>query len=121
MDVAPDGEVTQLFPNRWSERAGAGAAIEAGSPIELPNPYYGFRLRAAEPAGQGILFAIVTEAPVSLDGLVSADRGFEAIPDAPRWLLAIGERLRDPLTAPDGTWTRTRRWSHARVDYEIVR
>ena len=121
VDVAADETVTQLFPNRWSERAGAGAMIEAGRTVEIPNPYYGFRLRAAEPVGLGILFAIVTEDPVSLDDLASPDRGFEVVPDAPRWLLAIGERLRDPLTNPDGTYTRTRRWSFARVDYEIVR
>ena len=121
VDVAADETVTQLFPNRWSERAGAGAMIEAGRTVEIPNPYYGFRLQAAEPTGPGILFAIVTEDPVSLDDLASPDRGFDVIPDAPRWLLKIGERLRDPLTSPDGTYTRTRRWSHARVDYEIVR
>ena len=63
----------------------------------------------------------MTEDPVSLDDLASADRGFEAVADAPRWLLAIGERLREPLMTKDGAWTRTRRWSYARLDYEIVR
>ena len=119
--VSADGDVRQIFPNQWSEEAGAGARIAAGSTVEIPTSYYGFRLTATEPVGQEILFAIVTEDPVSLDGLVNPDRGFEIVPDAPRWLLAIGERLRDPLTAPDGTWTRTRRWSYARVDYETVR
>ena len=52
---------------------------------------------------------------------MSADQGFESVADAPGWLLAIGERLREPLMEQDGTWTRTRRWSFARVDYEIVR
>ena len=122
VDVAADETVTQLFPNKHSERAGVGAEIRAGRPIEIPTPYYGFRLRAAEPVGPGILFAVVTEDPVSLDDLLeSADRGFEPVPDAPRWLLAIGKRLRDPLMDKDGAWTRTRRWSFARVDYEVVR
>ena len=123
VDVAADGTVTQIFPNEYSERFGAGARIEAGHTVGIPNPYYGFKLRAAEPTGQGILFAIVTEDPVSLDDLAGADRGFEPVPDAPRWLLAIGERLRDPLTLTNetGPYTRMRRWSFARVDYEIVR
>ena len=127
VNVSADGKVIQLFPNRWSEQAGAGAGVSAGRTVEIPNPYYGFTLKAREPVGQGILFAIVTEDPVSLEGLVSADRGdrgFKIVPDAPRWLLAIGERLRDPLTLTDdgtGPYTRMRRWSYARVDYEIVR
>ena len=121
VDVNADEIVTQLFPNKFSERAGAGAEIRAGRPVEIPTPYYGFKLRAGEPVGRGILFAVVTEDPVSLDDLASADRGFEAVADAPRWLLAIGERLREPLMTKDGAWTRTRRWSYARLDYEIVR
>ena len=123
VDVAADETVTQLFPNPYSERAGAGAGIRAGRTVEIPNPYYGFSLPAEEPTGPGILFAIVTEDPVSppLADLMSPTRGFVPDPDAPRWLLAIGERLRDPLMDKDGAWTRTRRWSYARLDYEIVR
>ena len=49
VDVAPDGTVTQLFPNQWSERAGKGAVIRAGRIVEIPNAYYGFRL-CGEPA-----------------------------------------------------------------------
>ena len=123
VDVAADETVTQIFPNPYSERAGAGAGIRAGRTVEIPNPYYGFSLPAEEPTGPGILFAIVTEDPVSppLADLMSPTRGFVPDPDAPRWLLAIGERLRDPLMDKDGAWTRTRRWSYARLDYEIVR
>ena len=125
VDVAADETVTQLFPNPYSERAGAGAEIRAGSTVEIPNPYYGFSLPAEEPTGPGILFAIVTEDPVSppLADLMSPTptRGFVPDPDSPRWLLAIGERLRDPLMDKDGAWTRTRRWSYAQLDYEIVR
>ena len=121
VDVDADEKVTQLFPNEYSERFGAGAEIGAGRPVEIPSPYYGFKLRAGEPVGRGILFAVVTEDPVSLDDLVSADRAFEQVADAPRWLLAIGKRLREPLMTKDGAWTRTRRWSYARLDYEIVR
>ncbi len=121
VDVAADGTVTQIFPNRWSERAGAGALIKAGRAVEIPNPYYGFSLPAREPTGSGVLFAVVTEDPVSLGDLASPEQAFEPVPDAPRWLFAIGERLREPLMSKDGAWTRTRRWSHARLDYEIVR
>ena len=50
-----------------------------------------------------------------------AEWGFKPVPDALRWLLAIGERLREPLVSKDGAWTRALRGSYARLDYEIVR
>ena len=125
VDVNAAGEVVQLFPNVYSERAhkllkraGKGDEIRAGGAIEVPAPLQGFSLPAREPTGPGTLFAVVTEDPVSLDGLVSPDRGLEVVPV--RWLLEIGERLREPQMSKDGAWTRTR-WSFARLDYEIVR
>ena len=121
VNVAANGTVTQLFPNDLSRKFGALTRVEAGRTIEIPGPYYGFEIKADEPVGPGILFAVVTEDPVSLDDLAGADRGFKVVPDAPRWLLAIGKRLRDPLMDKDGAWTRTRRWSYARANYEIVR
>ena len=43
VDVAADGTVTQLFPNRYSKRAGTGARIVADRTVEVPNARYGFR------------------------------------------------------------------------------
>ena len=118
VDVAADGTVTQLFPNVHSERAGTGAAIAPGRAIEIPNAYYGFRLVAGPPTGQGTLFAIVTEDPVSLDDLLGPNRDLRPVADAEAWLIALGERLRQPWLGEDGT--REARWSATRVPYEIV-
>ena len=121
--VDVDRKLTPLFPNWRSEEVGASDRIAAGRPVEIPDAYYGFSLTAAE-VGQEILYAIVTDDPIPFDDLVkSSERGFKVVRDAPRWLLAIGERLDEPLTlmGETGPYTRTRRWSYARVDYEIVR
>lgn len=118
VDVAADGTVTQLFPNVHSERAGTGAAIAPGRAIEIPNAYYGFRLVAGPPTGQGALYAIVTEDPVSLDDLLGPNRDLRPVADAEAWLIALGERLRQPWLGEDGT--REARWSATRVPYEIV-
>ena len=118
VDVAADGTVTQLFPNVHSERAGTGAAIAPGRAIEIPNAYYGFRLVAGPPTGRGTLFAIVTEDPVSLDDLLGPNRDLRPVADAEAWLIALGERLRQPWLGEDGT--REARWSATRVPYEIV-
>ena len=122
--VDSDRKLTPLFPNWRSEEVGASDRIAAGRTVEVPDSYYGFALTANEPVGQNILYAIVTEDPVPFDDLVkSSERGFKIVADAPRWLLAIGERLDEPLilTKKTGPYTRMRRWSYARVDYEIVR
>ena len=119
VDVAADGMVTQLFPNRFSERAGEGAAIAAGRTVSIPNAYYGFRLVASPPLGRGNAFAIVTEDPIALDDLLGPNRDLRPVANAADWLLALGERLREPLL--EATGTRQARWSAARVEYEIVR
>ena len=119
VDVAADGTVTQLYPNRFSERSGEGAAIAAGRIVEIPNAYYGFRLVASPPYGPGQVYAIVTEDPVALDDLLGPNRDLRPVANAKDWLLALGERLREPVLGESGT--REARWSAARVEYEIVR
>lgn len=118
VDAAADGTVTQLFPNRFSERAGQGAAIGAGRIVEIPNAYYGFRLVASPPLGRGNVFAIVTEDAIDLDDLLVPNRDLHPVANARDWLLALGGRLREPLLEESGT--RQPRWSAARVEYEIV-
>ena len=118
VDVAVDGTVTQLFPNQFSERAGEGTAIGAGRAVSIPNAYYGFRLVASPPLGRGNAFAIVTEDPIALDDLLGPNRDLRPVANAADWLLALGERLREPLL--EATGTRQARWSAARVEYEIV-
>ena len=118
VDVAADGTVTQLFPNRFSEQAGEGATVGAGRVVEIPNAYYAFRLVASPPLGRGNVFAVVTEDPISLDDLLGPNRDLRPVAGAKDWLLALGERLRAPWLGETGT--REARWSAARVEYEIV-
>ena len=119
VDLSPDGTtVRQLFPNHYSERAGEGAAIRAGRRVEIPNAYYGFQIAAGPPAGHGMLFAIVTEDPVSLDDLLGPNRDLRPVENARDWLLALGERLREPWLEETGT--REARWSATAIEYEIL-
>ena len=118
VDVASDGKVTQLFPNRFSELAGQGASIVAGRNIEIPNAYYGFRIEAGPPAGRGYLFAVVTEDPVSLGDLLDPNRDLRPVSNAHDWLLALGERLREPWLEETGT--REALWSATAIEYEIL-
>ena len=118
LDMAVDGAITQLFPNQYSDGAGEGSSILAGRAVEIPNAYYGFELRAGPPVGQGSLFAIVTEDPISLADLVGPNRSLRPVPNARDWLLALAERLRQPWLTETGI--REARWSMTRVGYEIL-
>ena len=61
----------------------------AGSTVEVPNAFYGFRLTAPPPAGRGAVFAIVTEDPVSLGDLLGLNRDLRPLADGQAWLLAL--------------------------------
>lgn len=119
VDVGADGNMTQIFPNQWSDRAGKGTRIEARRPVVIPNAYYGFIVRAQPPPSRHALYAIVTEDRVSLDDLTSPNRDLAYVRDPVNWLLELGSRLREPWTDEDGT--RETLWSMDRVEYEIVR
>ena len=120
VDIGPDGKLRQLFPNQWSDQAGRGTEIEARRPVVVPNDFYGFRIRARPPTGQGAVYAIVTEDRVSLDDLTDPNRDLDLapVPDPRNWLLDLGKQLREPLT--DEAGTRQPRWSMVRVAYQIV-
>jgi len=120
VDVAADGEVTQLFPNKYSDDRDVSRYLEAGKTRAFPGAADdGFELKAAPPSGSGKLVAIVTEDPVMLDDLLDPHRDLKPVVDPRAWLLSLGTRLRDPLVVGDGV--RQARWSSTIVDYEIVR
>ena len=119
VDVGADGTVTQIFPNAVSDELGIGTAIGAGQEVVIPNRFYGFSIVIEPPAGRGILFAVVTEDPVSLEDLTGPHRDFRPVADGNDWLLALGERLREPWMDED-EGVREARWSMAEAEYEIV-
>jgi hypothetical protein len=49
LDINAKGELLQLFPNRFSDKAGKSNRIVVQQPITIPDAYYGFALYASEP------------------------------------------------------------------------
>jgi hypothetical protein len=120
LDINAAQAVTQIFPNRFSERQGKGNRIFAGRPISIPDPSYGFAFTASEPVGRGTLIAIVTEDPVSLEDVAGRHRDLTVVADPQQYLRTIADRLRHPWIENDGN-TRTTTWSSAQTSYEITR
>jgi secreted trypsin-like serine protease len=125
IDINANGEVVQLFPNKYSK----GRQISANSPFSIPdNTAYSFP--AQEPAGPGRLVAIV--APPSFDAVAlvadpeQINKGFEvrANPQSQSYLMNLIEQIRIALgakgfvVAPTGSLPG---WAMGSADYEIVR
>ncbi len=119
LDVNADHELTQLFPNTFSDSQGRGDDISTNRPITIPDAYYGFELTADEPVGTGLLLAIVTEDPISLDALTGNARDLTVISDPEAYLTWIAQALRETWGDADGN--REARWPMTQLEYEIRR
>lgn len=123
------GEPTLLYPNPY----GSGL-IQAGGAVRVPDPASGFRFVAEEPAGPGLLFAVVSDRKpdaqrtLSLAGTMA--RGFVAKSsgsgvgmgagsggDSP--LVQAGKALIADLKRVLGPYGQA--WSAALLEYEITR
>ena len=118
VDVAPEGKVTQLFPNRYSEEGGASRHLKAGKPRNIPGPYDGFSFTAEAPLGRGKLVAVLAEDESTFKDLVNRHRDLETVVNPQEWLLALGIELRGPQFLK--TQTRQAKWSSTIIDYEIL-
>ncbi len=119
LDQNANGELLQIFPNRYSDKAGKTNRIAAHRPITIPDPYYGFEFRAREPVGQGQLIAIVSEDPVFLDDLLAKHKDLATVPRPNAYLGVLSQRLQQTWTG--GRFNRQARWSQVEVKYEIYR
>ena len=119
LDLNARGQVTQIFPNEFSDKAGKKNRIFANRPITIPDAYYGFQFKAQEPLGRGQLLAIVSEDPVSLDNLLAQHKDLQVINRPEMYLTALTGPLRQPWTGDP--FNRQVAWSLVKVEYEIGR
>ena len=121
LDLGDDGTLTQLFPNGHF-KGGREGRILAGSPIVVPDDYYGIHFNATSPSS-GTLIALVTNEPIEMPAAVKT-RSIEVIPREQAkqvFLPAIVAALDKPADAEKETATRAVDWSVATLRYEMVR
>ena len=111
LDVDPTGRMVQIFPNRFSERAGVPDRIRAGQTLRIPGADGGFRFSVEPPIGEGMLLAVVTEQDLQLAGLVSRHKDLAVIERPGAYLVELHEALR----AAGGT-----DWGRATREYRVV-
>jgi hypothetical protein len=122
LDLGDDGTLTQLFPNQFAKGGGREGRILAGSPIVVPDDYYGIRFNATSPTS-GTLIALVTTEPIVLPPSIKT-RSIEVIPrtEAKEVVLpALAAALEAPADADKDSATRGIDWSVATLRYEIVK
>lgn len=119
LDLDAQGQVMQIFPNEFSDKAQKGHRIAAHRPIVIPDAYYGFQFRAREPIGRGQLLAILSEDPIPVDQVLASHKDLEVIARPDRYLEALSEPLRHPWTGDQ--FNRQVSWSLIKADYEIKR
>jgi len=114
LDINADGEVTQVFPNRFS---GDDNAVRKGQAVRIPDERYGFDFRAIEPVGRGHLVAIIASEKVTPEGLLAANRDLATIADPQPYL----DQMADSLV---GAWSRESSgrplvWGYVQTPYDI--
>lgn len=112
-DVNQKGMATQIFPNEAAQKI---TPLTAGSPLTIPDAYYGFDFEA-DGAGESVLVAIVVEDPLDLSKIAPASQGLAEELDARPAIADIVGALRKTWTGD--TENRGIRWSLGTLKYTI--
>lgn len=101
LNLTDDGKLIQLYPNQFSskhetERTGL---LSAGSPLTVPDVYYGMRFNATAPS-KGYIVALVTRDRIDFGSKIKT-RAIEVIPrqEATETLTKIAEKIGTPVKA----------------------
>ncbi|MCP4699866.1 MAG: DUF4384 domain-containing protein [Gammaproteobacteria bacterium] len=119
-DINSAGSLTRIFPNPYSEAQGKQGFVKAGSVLSIPDPYYGFDFIAEEPAGKGLLLALLAEDKLSgVQALLP--KAFEQIraSKAQAVLQQLRQQLNQTILRENGV-DRPMIWSLSAVEYKIT-
>jgi hypothetical protein len=94
IDVNPEGQVTQLFPNKPAEDHGESDVVSPGDEVLIPDNAYGFDFQAAPPAGSGAIYALIIDEGLDLQPLLRAHVDLNPIADGSAYLTQLGAKLR---------------------------
>ncbi len=113
LDISPDGNIVQLYPNRFTEQDQNPGRIVAGGSIRLPGNDERYHFRAAPPLGSGVIFALVTdERSDALGSLTSRHKDLQPVAKPRAYLSELIEALR----AMDKTGRRTAKLRYTVAD-----
>ena len=116
LDIDAAENLTQIFPNDESLRAGVSPQVRPGQPVRLPGARAGFRFQAIPPAGRGLLVAVVSDERVGIERLTGRHKDLAVVPSPRAYVIEASEALRiDDAAANGGPG-----WSVGTLEYEIL-
>jgi secreted trypsin-like serine protease len=124
LDVAPDGKVTQVFPNARSLAIPTGARkssnlVAPTRALLVPdprNPYEGLEYKITPPSGEGRLIAILSKDPIQSVSVPERPVTLESNAGSDFVAQIADELLREPVIAGK---VQKREWSVAQKPYRI--
>jgi metacaspase-1 len=119
IDIGPDGNATQIFPNKRSEQMDKGGHIRGGAPMTIPDASYGFVFTANRP-GRGTLLVLVAEEDVQLSEYLSRNLNFKPMSEPRAVITEIAEKLNAPKITPDlAVPNGSHHWAFVTTPYEV--
>jgi len=118
LDINKEGELTTLFPNKYSDQRQQGY-LKVGQSLIIPDAYYGFDFEVHKQT-QGILVAILVEGDLTVVREV-LPVPFEGIKES--YAIGILQQLRQQLdkTVPNEKGIEESiRWSGIKAEYKIT-
>jgi hypothetical protein len=117
LDAGPEGDLKQIFPNRYSEATSKGGRVRANATVVIPDASYGFTFEATQP-GQGTLIALVADDATQMSD-VMGEVGLTTIGDPGALIAALASRLQEIRLVKGGGPNGRQRWSYVAVPYVI--
>ncbi len=120
IDIGPDGNPTQIFPNMRSEQTNKSGRIRSDAPMTIPDESYGFVFTASRP-GIGKLLVLVAEDGVDLSEFLARNLKFQPMSEPRAIITEIADKLNAPkitadLEVPNGS----HHWAFVTTPYEVL-
>lgn len=121
LDINANGEITQLFPNKYANPSALGL-IGARETTLIPDAGYGFQFRAQPPLGTGHILVLVAPVDFPVNKLVSPeeiDKGFEAKPAPAAFAYSLLDAIANVALAEGALPDSWEGWAIAEASYVI--
>jgi len=124
IDINPQGEMTQLYPNRYTLKDKHNLSwIPPNRTITIPGDDMPFTIVASDPIGQGKIVAILIEdASIKTNNLfeISSTKDLVVIDDPNSWMAKLQMLLTGVFPENNGR-NRSVNWSVKETEYDIIR
>jgi len=120
IDIGPDGNPVQIFPNKRSEQTNKNGHIRSDAPMTIPDASYGFVFTASHP-GRGKLLVLVAEEGVELSELLASNLNFKSMSKPEAIISGIADKLDAPKITPDlAVPNGSHHWAFVTAPYEVL-